>query len=61
MLLFRSDSRLQRVYKLTVRGTGGFVRATSKNHMPNNRKTGLVISDTHPKTVKVMTESYHYF
>ena len=42
------------------RGTGGYLQATKNNTQPGQEKLGLVVSDIHPKTVWVNTETYNW-
>eukprot|EP00922_Rhytidocystis_sp_ex-Travisia-forbesii_P011183 GHVS01016370.1.p1 GENE.GHVS01016370.1~~GHVS01016370.1.p1 ORF type:complete len:138 (+),score=20.45 GHVS01016370.1:60-473(+) len=47
-------------YKAWQRQTAGYLRAFSKNNLPNFEMIGYVINDKHPKSIRVACDRYLY-
>mmetsp|Transcript_58753 Transcript_58753/g.157067 ORF Transcript_58753/g.157067 Transcript_58753/m.157067 type:complete len:162 (+) Transcript_58753:2-487(+) len=59
--MFRSAPRLFWHYKYWQRQTAGWLMIFHKNNaLPNNEMLGYVVSDKHPKTIKVKCDRYLY-
>eukprot|EP00811_Abedinium_folium_P013425 NODE_22480_length_706_cov_3.975820.p2 GENE.NODE_22480_length_706_cov_3.975820~~NODE_22480_length_706_cov_3.975820.p2 ORF type:complete len:140 (+),score=22.54 NODE_22480_length_706_cov_3.975820:124-543(+) len=56
--MLRSAFRAAWHYKYWQRQTAGYLRTYEKNALPNNEMIGYVISDKHPRTIRVACDRY---